>query len=110
MRLSSKAGLQCGLQYLLVALLVTAGPVYWVYTQSYGLLLGAASWGLALGVVKRWLWAYFATAAWALACYQLAKEGLDFQVIKSWVMALALPLLILSIYLHEVQRCRKHTL
>jgi len=100
----NKPALQCALRYLLVALLVTAGPVYWAYTQSYGLVLGAVAWGLALGVFKRWLWAYFATAAWALACYQLAKEGLDFQAIKSWVMALAIPLLILAIYLHESQR------
>jgi len=88
----------------MVALLVAAGPVFWAYTQSYGLLLGAVAWGLALGVVKRQLWAHFATAVWALACYQLAKEGLDFQAIKSWVMALAIPLLILAIYLHEIER------
>lgn len=110
MNLLNKTRLQCSLGCLLVVLLVIAGPIYWIYTQSYGLLLGGIAWGLALGVVKRWLWAYFGTAVWALACYQLAKEGLDFQAIKSWVMALALPLLVLSLYLHEVQRYRTRKL
>jgi len=73
------------------------------------LLLGFLAWALSLGVARRWLWAYFGAAVWALACYQLAKEGLDFESIKSWVMALALPLLVLSLYLHEVQRARGRT-
>lgn len=91
-----------GLNVLLILCLLIAGSVFLGYTTGYGMLLAPVGWAVALGVFLRWRWAYFASAVWALACYQLAKEGLDFELLKRVVMMLSVPLVVLSIYLHEV--------
>jgi len=87
---------------LLILCLVVAGAVFLGYSDGYGMLLAPAGWVIALGLFRRWRWAYFASAVWALACYQLAKEGLEFELLKRAVMMLSIPLVVLSIYLHEV--------
>ncbi len=90
------------LNILLILCLVVAGLVFVGYSTGYGMLLAPVGWAVALGLFRRWRWAYFASAAWALACYQLAKEGLEFELLKRAVMMLSVPLVVLSIYLHEV--------
>lgn len=100
--MTKKAVIQYGLNGLLMASLVLVGLVFVTYTTGYGLLLGPVAWVIAVGVFKRNRWAYFAAAVWALACYQLAKEGLEFELLKRAVMVLSIPLVVLSIYLHEV--------
>lgn len=103
-----KHRLDLSLNALLILCLLVAGPIFLGYSTGYGMLLAPVAWGLAFGLFRRWRWAYFASAVWALACYQLAKEGLDFELLKRVVMMLAIPLVVLSIYLHEVLGRRRH--
>lgn len=102
-----KRRLDLALNVLLILCLLAAGAVFLVYSQGYGLLLAPVGWAVAAGVFRRWRWAYFASAVWALACYQLAKEGLEFDLLKRGVMILSIPLVVLSIYLHEVLARRR---
>ncbi len=97
-----KQQLDRALNILLILCLAIAGVVFLGYSEGYGMLLAPVGWVVALGVFRRWRWAYFASAVWALACYQLAKEGLEFEVLKRAVMILSMPLVVLSIYLHEM--------
>lgn len=97
-----KHRLDVSLNLLLILCLVVAGLVFVGYSTGYGMLLAPVGWVVALGLFRRWRWAYFASAVWALACYQLAKEGLEFELVKRTVMMLSVPLVVLSIYLHEV--------
>ncbi|UZJ43955.1 hypothetical protein OOT55_15020 [Marinimicrobium sp. C6131] len=97
-----KHRLDAALNGLLILCLLAAGAVFLGYSTGYGMLLAPVGWAIALGIFRRWRWAYFASAVWALACYQLAKEGLEFEVLKRVVMIFSIPLVVLSIYLHEV--------
>lgn len=96
-----KPVVQRGLNGLLMLSLLAFSLVFLVYTRDYGLLLAPLAWAITFGVFKHNRWAYFASAAWALACYQLSKEGLEFDGIRRAVMVLSIPLVVLSIYLHE---------
>lgn len=97
-----KQRLDAALNILLILCLLVAGAVFLGYSEGYGMLLAPVGWVVAVGIYWRWRWAYFASAVWALACYQLAKEGLEFEVLKRAVMILSMPLVVLSIYLHEM--------
>ncbi len=81
--------------------LLAAGVAFLFHTSGYGLLLAPVAAVIALGVMVRYRWAYFASGVWCLACYQLAKEGLEFELLKRSVMIVSIPLVALSIYLHE---------
>ncbi|RYD73452.1 MAG: hypothetical protein EOP55_17015 [Sphingobacteriales bacterium] len=51
--------------------------------------------------------AYFAAAAWGLACYQLAKQGYEFKQIRHQVMALGFIIIPIALFLHEVLAKKK---
>jgi len=99
--MSSKALVQTGLNSLLILCLVGLSILFLAYTSGYGLLLAPVAWVIAFFVFKQKRWGYFCAAVWSLACYQLAKEGLDFEMVRRIVMMLSIPLVVLSIYLHE---------
>lgn len=86
---------------VLILCLLAAGAAFWFHTGGYGLLLAPVAAVIAFGVFRHNRWGYFASGAWSLACYQLAKEGLEFEVLKRIVMSASIPLVALSIYLHE---------
>lgn len=84
---------------LIVLLLATAGFIS--FLNVYGFFLAVVTGVIILGVFKRQRWGYFATAAWALACYQLAKQGYEFQSIKRHVMMIGFALIPIALFLHE---------
>lgn len=89
------------LNYFLILMLVLLGISFVFLLTFYSLALAVVAFALAIGVYRRNRWAYFASAVWALACYQLAKEGLALDEYKRALMVLCIPLVVLSIYLHE---------
>ncbi|MDO3388565.1 hypothetical protein QWI17_22145 [Gilvimarinus sp. SDUM040013] len=64
--------------------------------------------GIAFFVFKRQRWGYFSAAAWGLACYQLAKEELAFEVVKRPAMLGGFAVVVIALVLHEVF-CRRPT-
>ncbi len=89
------------LNILLILMLLILGVVFILPTSGYGVLLGPLGWVIALVVYRRNRWSYFAAAAWALACYQLANKGLAFSDLKRALMVLSILMVALSILLHE---------
>ncbi|HEX7762861.1 MAG TPA: hypothetical protein VF433_04535, partial [Cellvibrio sp.] len=71
------------------------------FGNVYCLFLAAVTAAIAWGVYKHQRWGYFAAAAWALACYQLSKQGYEFQAIKRQVMILGFSLIPVALFLHE---------
>ncbi|WP_020210654.1 hypothetical protein [Gilvimarinus chinensis] len=61
---------------------------------------------IAWFVFKRQRWGYFAAAAWGLACYQLAKEGLALELVKRPAMLGGFAVVVIALFLHEVF-CRR---
>ena len=85
----------------LLIVLVAAVAGFISFLNIYGLFLACVTSVIAWGVFKQQRWGYFAAAAWALACYQLAKQGYEFQSIKRQVMILGFTLIPLALFLHE---------
>lgn len=85
--------------FLLVLIASVAGFIS--FGNFYGLFLAVVTAVIAWGVYKHKRWGYFAAAAWALACYQLAKQGYEFQDIKRQVMILGFSLIPVALFLHE---------
>lgn len=86
---------------ILLSVLVLATLGFISFANPYGFFLALVSASIAFGVYKHNRWAYFSAAAWALACYQLAKQGYEFQSIKRYVMVLGFLLVPIAIFLHE---------
>ncbi len=86
---------------LLLIILVASIAGFISFLNIYGLFLACVTAAIAWGVFKQQRWGYFAAAAWALACYQLAKQGYEFQSIKRHVMMLGFTLIPLALFLHE---------
>jgi hypothetical protein len=86
---------------LLLIILVASIAGFISFLNIYGLFLACVTAAIAWGVFKQQRWGYFAAAAWALACYQLAKQGYEFQGIKRHVMILGFTLIPLALFLHE---------
>lgn len=61
---------------------------------------------IAFFVYRRQRWGYFAAAAWGLACYQLAKEGLALEAVKRPAMLSGVAVVIIALALHEMF-CRR---
>jgi hypothetical protein len=89
------------LNSLLLIILSLATLGFLSFTNIYGVFWAIVTVVIAVGVYQEKRWAYFACAAWALACYQLAKQGYEFENIKRWVMILGFVVIGLAIYLHE---------
>lgn len=86
---------------LLLIVLVASIAGFISFLNIYGLFLACVTAAIAWGVFKQQRWGYFAAATWALACYQLAKQGYEFQSIKRHVMILGFTLIPLALFLHE---------
>lgn len=69
----------------------------------------AATLVIAFYVFKRQRWGYFAAAAWGLACFQLAKEGLALEVVKRAAMLGGFAVIVVALFLHEMF-CRRPTI
>lgn len=84
---------------LLVFFIAIAGFIS--FANVYGFFLAAVTGAIAWFCYKQNRWGYFAAAAWALACYQLAKQGYEFQSIKRHVMIVGFILIPVALFLHE---------
>lgn len=90
------------LNFSLLIILVASVAGFISFLNIYGLFLAFVTATIAWGVFKHQRWGYFAAAAWALACYQLAKQGYEFQSIKRQVMILGFVLIPVALFLHEM--------
>lgn len=86
----------------LLLLLVASVVGFLSFANAYGIFLASISALLAWGVFKNNSKAYFGTAAWGLACYQLAKEGYEFQATKHYIMTVAIFVIPIALFLHEI--------
>jgi hypothetical protein len=89
------------LNALLLIFLVTAVAGFISFLNIYGLFLAAVTLLISWGVFKHQRWGYFAAAAWGLACYQLAKQGYEFQSVKREVMIVGILVIPVALFLHE---------
>ena len=89
------------LNVVLLALLVAAAVGFVSFANAYGIFLALVTALIAWGVFKRNRWGYFSAAAWGLACYQLAKQGYEFQAIKRQMMILGFCVIPVALFLHE---------
>ena len=89
------------LNVLLLIILIAAVGGFISFLNAYGFFLAAVTAVIVFGVFKQQRWGYFAAAAWALACYQLAKQGYEFQSIKRHVMMIGFALIPAALFLHE---------
>ncbi|AQT60858.1 hypothetical protein [Cellvibrio sp. PSBB023] len=89
------------LNVFLLLVLIASVAGFISFGNVYGLFLAAVTAAIAWGVYKHQRWGYFAAAAWALACYQLSKQGYEFQAIKRQVMILGFSLIPVALFLHE---------
>ncbi|MES2675456.1 MAG: hypothetical protein V4660_14535 [Pseudomonadota bacterium] len=90
------------LQWMLIILLMASALGFLSFTNIYGLFLASITAFIAWGAHKNKQWAYFTAAAWGLACYQLAKQGYEFQTIKYWVMIIGVLVIPVALFLHEI--------
>ena len=90
------------LNALLLLLLIAATAGFLSFANFYGVFLATVSAVLAWGVFKNNSKAYFGAAVWGLACFQLAKQGYEFQMIKNQVMLLGVLVIPSALFLHEV--------
>lgn len=89
------------LNWLLLLILIAAVVGFISFANAYGFFLAAVTTAIAWFCYRHNRWGYFAAAAWALACYQLAKQGYEFQSIKRHVMILGFAIIPLALFLHE---------
>lgn len=89
------------LKFCLLAILALGAVLFVSFQNAYGLFLAAVTLGIGVGVYKNNSLAYFAAAAWGLACYQLAKEGYEFKDYKRETMTLGFFVIPTALYLHE---------
>jgi hypothetical protein len=97
------------LRWLLIVLLMASIVGFLSFTNIYGLFLASITTFIAWGMRKNRQWAYFSAAAWGLACYQLAKQGYEFQKIKYLVMILGILIIPIALFLHEILGRQKNT-
>ncbi|WP_049723243.1 hypothetical protein [Gilvimarinus polysaccharolyticus] len=90
---------------LLLWLIASAGVLAGELTIQT-VFAAALTLAIAVCVWRRMRWGYFAAAAWGLACYQLAKEGLALEHVKRPAMLGGFAVVIVTLYLHEVF-CRR---
>lgn len=90
------------LNWTLLLLLTVSTGGFLYFQNTYGLFLASVTAFIAWGVYQHNAVAYFAAAAWGLACYQLAKEGYEFQQLKHHVMTIGFIVIPVSLFLHEI--------
>lgn len=89
------------LNWLLLLVFFVAIAGFISFANTYGFFLAVVTAVIAWFCYKHNRWGYFAAAAWALACYQLAKQGYEFQSIKRHVMTTGFILIPIALFLHE---------
>lgn len=89
------------LNWLLLLILIAAVAGFISFANVYGFFLAIVTAAIAWFCYQHNRWGYFAAAAWALACYQLAKQGYEFQSIKRHVMIAGVAIIPLALFLHE---------
>lgn len=90
------------LNWLMFFLLLAATVGFLTFQNLYGFFLASVTALIAIGVYKNYHLAYFAAAAWGLACYQLAKQDYEFASIKHLVMGLGFIVIPVALFLHEI--------
>ena len=91
----------------LVLLLVVSVAGFLSFGNIYGVFLASVTASIVFGVYKNNKIGYFAAAAWGLACFQLAKQGYEFQSIKHYVMMAGVLVIPVALFLHEILAKRK---
>ena len=95
------------LNWIMLLLLVLSVGGFLYFQNAYGLFLASVTAFIAYGVYKNNAIAYFSTAAWGLACYQLAKEGYEFKEVKHQVMTIGFIVIPVALFLHEILAKKK---
>lgn len=90
-----------GLNWLLLLVLIAAAAGFISFSNAYGFFLALVTGVIAWYCYQHNRWGYFAAAAWGLACYQLAKQGYEFQSIKRQVMIAGVLVIPIALFLHE---------
>ena len=90
------------LKWFLLLVLLTSVFGFISFLNIYGAFLALVTTSIAWGVFINNRWSYFAAAAWGIACYQLAKQGYEFQTIKHYVMMIGIIIIPIALFLHEV--------
>lgn len=88
-------------EMLLILLLAVSVAGFLSFGNLYGVFWAGVTAAITFGVIKRNRWAYFACAAWGLACYQLAKQEYEFVDIRRYAMLLGFCVVAAAIFLHE---------
>lgn len=86
---------------LLIVIMLAVIPQFVAQFSLYGFFLALVSCVIAWGIFRRNRWAYFCAAAWGLAWFQLAKQGLEFANFKREAMILGVLVIPLALFLHE---------
>lgn len=89
------------LNYSVIALLLTSIATFITFGHVVGYFLALVAAIITFGLWKQWRWGYFAAAAFGLACFQLAKQGYQFQTLKQEAMTLGILIIPIAIFLHE---------
>jgi len=89
------------LNYLVLALFLVAISTFITIGYPVGYFLALVAVVISWGVWKQFAWGYFAAAAFGLACFQLAKQGYQFQTLKREAMTLGILMIPIAIFLHE---------
>ena len=107
---SLKIRIAIALNWLVLFILIASILGFLSFQNVYGLFLASVTTLISVGIFKRLTWGYFAAAAWGLACFQLAKQGYEFQSVKREVMTIGFVLIPISVFLHEILAKKNKTL
>ncbi len=100
--MSKIRGLANVLQWVLLILLTGAAFGFILFANLYGVFLALVTSFIVCGIYKNKRWGYFSAAVWGLGCYQLAKQGYEFQAVKHVVMSLGIAVVPVALFLHEM--------
>lgn len=90
------------LKCALLCLLLASVAGFLSFVNAYGVFLASVTALITFSVYKNHRFGYFAAAAWGLACFQLAKQGYEFQDVKRHVMIAGFVVIPVALFLHEV--------
>lgn len=88
--------------YLVLILFLISILTFLTFGHIVGHFLALVAVVIGFGVWKQFRWGYFAAAAFGLACFQLAKQGYQFQTLKREAMMLGILIIPVCVFLHEV--------
>jgi UPF0716 family protein affecting phage T7 exclusion len=90
------------LHYSVIALFLVSIATFTTFGHLVGYFLTLVAAIITFGLWKKSRWGYFAAAVFGLACFQLAKQGYQFQTMKREVMVLGVLMIPVAVFLHEV--------